>query len=115
MHELSVAQSLVELASEHVAADGNGGVVIRVRIRIGAMSGVVPAALLSALPAAAAGTVLGKAAFDIEEVPVTIWCDACAAERSIEGQRLRCIACGQRAARLVTGRELEIASLEIAP
>jgi hydrogenase nickel incorporation protein HypA/HybF len=111
VHELSVAQSLIELIETQVRAEER---VVAARVRIGALSGVVPEALRSAFGPAAEGTCATGARFDIEWVPVTVWCEACAAEvQPHEMSRLCCPACGQRTPRVVRGRELELVSLEV--
>src|SRR4051812_28889213 len=94
MHEVSIAQSLVDLVAEQVAPTPQ--VMVRaVRVRIGALSGVVPEALQSAWAVAARRTVAAGAALRIEPQAVTLWCEACAAERPAWGvQSLRCATCG---------------------
>jgi hydrogenase nickel incorporation protein HypA/HybF len=114
MHELSVAQNLVDLIAEQLAAGPAVARVRTVRVRVGALSGVVPAALRSAWPAAARGTPFRRAVLQIDEEPVVLWCGACAAERPARGvQSLRCATCGAPSADVRGGRELELVSLEV--
>lgn len=114
MHELSVAQSLVELVTAQLEDEpANVGVAV-VRVRIGALSGVVPAALRSSFPQAAAGTRLDGARLDIDEVPLVVWCNACRREQALDGpQRLRCPQCGQRTPDVRSGRELDVSNVEL--
>lgn len=115
MHEISVAQSLIDVVLEQLGEEGVAGTpVTLVRVRVGALSGVVPAALASAFGPAAAGTAVEAARLHIDLVPVAIWCDACGNDRELpEAGRLRCPICGARAARVVRGRELEVVSVEL--
>ncbi len=112
MHELSIAISLVELASEAAAGAG----VARVRaahLRLGALSGVVRGALEFSFEIAAQGTPLEGAALVIEELPVEVRCGACGARTALADlQRFRCGACGAPAGEVVQGRELELVALE---
>lgn len=115
MHELSVATRIVELIAEQLGGGEPGAVrVTRVVLRIGPLSGVVPEALAFAFDAATAGTPLTCAALAIEPVPLVVRCPACAADRALPGpQRLRCPVCGGATPDVVSGRELEVVSVEV--
>jgi hydrogenase nickel incorporation protein HypA/HybF len=112
MHELSIAVSLIETAAEEAAKQG-GVRVATLYLRIGRLSGVVVDALRFAFDIAADGTLVEGAHLEIEEVPVTVFCAACAAERTlVELDRMRCPVC-DAAAEVVGGRELELATMEV--
>ena len=111
MHELSIALSILDVAEEE--AERHGGRVVAVRLRLGALSGVVKEALVSAYDLAREGTPLAQAELVVEEVPLAAYCPACAAERTLASQELCCPACGGPTAEVVTGRELEVVALEI--
>lgn len=113
MHEVSVAQDLVELVTHQLA--GHGPLrVVAVRLRLGALSGVASQALRSAYGAATAGTVLEGSALHIEEVKVTAFCPRCAANRELDDVApLRCPACGSPTPNVTRGRELEVISVEV--
>ena len=113
MHELSVAQQLVELV-ELQLADSGSIEVNSVQLRIGPLSGVVPQALRFAYDAATAGTRLAGSALQIEEVEAAIFCHSCGQERTLPSiQRMRCPVCDAPAADVVRGRELEVVSVEV--
>jgi hydrogenase nickel incorporation protein HypA/HybF len=111
MHELSIALSIVDAAAEEAAR--HDGRVVAVRLRLGPLSGVVPEALRSAYELAREGSPLAGSELVVEEVPVVVYCEACAAERPATPQRLACGECGAPAPRVVRGRELEVFALEI--
>lgn len=124
MHELSIAQCLVDLIEDEVTARAPAqqrGVnaprclrVGRVRVRVGALSGVVPEALYRAFPVAAARSSLKEATLSIEECLVVAWCPACGVARVLPSpQRLRCPACDGPTPDVVGGRELELVSIEV--
>ena len=113
MHELSVAQQLVELVSAELGDDFVSQ-VRSVRLRLGPLSGVVTPALLFAYDAATEGTPLAGSVREIEEVAPAVFCPRCDAERELPGiQRLRCPVCRSPEARVVRGRELEVLSVEV--
>ena len=113
MHELSVAQAIVESLGRHGALTGDARVVA-VTVRVGALSGVVPAALRFAWGPATADTFAACSRLDLEEVPVAVWCPACRAERELPSlPRLACPVCGAPTPDVRRGRELEILAMEI--
>lgn len=113
MHELSIAQGMVDAVSGHPAA-GRGGRIVGVTVRVGALSGVDPRALAFAFGPATAGTPLAGASLTIEEVGPAVFCPRCRRERELPGiQRLRCPVCRTPTPQIVRGRELEILSLEL--
>jgi hydrogenase nickel incorporation protein HypA/HybF len=118
MHELSIARSLIEVATEQLGpaeSKTEAGYVSAVKVRIGVLSGVVPEALRTAFEMAAVGTDLDGASLEIEQVDLAVWCPDCAAERVLpDTRRLSCPACNAPTPRIVRGRELELVSIEVA-
>lgn len=113
MHELSIALSLVELASEEAGRLGDVR-VDAVHVRIGPLAGVVEEALRFSFDLAAAGSPVEGARLEIERVPLTVHCHRCEAERELpSAQRLRCPVCAELAYDIVSGRELELHALEV--
>ncbi len=113
MHELSIAQSLVEAVSE-AALRAGAQRVTAVHLRLGVLAGVVKEALLFSYDVATQGTLLEGSTLHIEEVPLVIVCDACGARSTIPINRgFACPSCGALHTRIVQGKELEIASVEI--
>ncbi|MBK9712575.1 MAG: hydrogenase maturation nickel metallochaperone HypA [Kouleothrix sp.] len=112
MHELSIAYSLVELASAAAAEAGVAHISV-VHLRLGALAGVVRDALEFGFEIAAADTPLAGARLAIEELPVQIYCPSCDAPATLPDVRQFCCPrCGTPTARIVQGRELELVALE---
>ena len=113
MHELSIALSIIEGASEEALQRG-GAQVHAVHIRLGALSGVVKDALLFSYEIACAGTPLEGSQLVIEDVPVVVYCPKCAAEKTLETiQRFCCPSCGELTPDVISGKQLELIGLEI--
>jgi len=109
VHEAAIAQSLLEIVKEQALLHGARR-VSRVRVRVGALSGVVPEALTFAFEAMSKGGIAEGAVLEVEEVPSRIRCEDCGV---FEGTPfLVCPNCG-KLAELLSGRELEIISMEI--
>ncbi len=112
MHELSIALSLVDIACEEVSR--LGGRVCALHLRVGALSGVVPEALMSSFEMASAETPLEGSRLVIEEVPVVVFCPTCEAQRELSSvQAFSCAVCGTPTPQVERGRELELVALEI--
>ena len=112
MHELSIMQGALNVALEQARKAG----AIRVheiRLRIGALSGVVPDALECAFEALAAGTLAEHARLTIEHVPARFWCAKCSREFQSDDMFSECPGCHTPSGELRAGREMEVASLEI--
>jgi hydrogenase nickel incorporation protein HypA/HybF len=67
MHELSIAVSLVDTICDELPRLGDGVRVCAVRLRIGSLSGVAPAALTFAFDVATADSPIAGARLDIED------------------------------------------------
>jgi len=113
MHELSIALSMIEMATEEAVR--RGGVQVKaIHLKLGPLSGVVKEALLFSYEVACEDTPLKGSQLVIEEVPVLIYCIACRAEAILPSiQRFCCPACGTPATEVLQGRELEVVALEI--
>ncbi len=112
MHELSIALSILDLVAEE--APRHEGRIIAIHLKLGPLSGVVREALVSAFQLAREGTPAAEAELVVEETPIVLSCPTCQVEQTLPSvQDLRCPACGDPAARVVGGRELEVVALEI--
>lgn len=113
MHEVSIAMSLVEAVCEHAQAHDIDK-VINVHVRIGAMAGVVKDSLLFAWDLAAERTPAEGAGLLIEDVPLVVFCPACDEPKTIEGHPiLQCPVCATLTPTIVSGRELQLISMEV--
>lgn len=109
MHELSIAESVVEVASRHAA----GRRVHRVELEVGHLRQVVPSALSFAFELLVKGTALEGAELAIAEVPARGRCQACGSESTLERFPLSCGRCGGIDLELEGGEELQVSALEL--
>jgi hydrogenase nickel incorporation protein HypA/HybF len=112
MHELSIMQSALSQALDQ-ARQAGAVRVHEIRLRIGALSGVVPDALQFAFEALADGTPAEGARLTIEHVPARFWCETCKSEFEANVMFVDCPNCHTPSGKLRAGRELELASLEV--
>ncbi|WP_225834456.1 hydrogenase maturation nickel metallochaperone HypA [Streptomyces sp. NK08204] len=114
MHELSIATAIVEQADEVARAHGSGAVSV-VNVRVGELSGVVPAALAFAFEVARNGTALAAAELVVEEVAAVAHCGPCDEDFPVGVPPfLWCPRCDRPCEGLLSGRELEITGLDLA-
>ena len=113
MHELSIVSSVVDTVTESLQKYP-GARVIEVRLRVGALAAVVEDSLQFCYGIATEGTPLEGSRLVVNLVPVTVHCDACGREGTIENlQSFRCPHCGEPAGGVRHGRELDIEAIEI--
>jgi hydrogenase nickel incorporation protein HypA/HybF len=113
MHELSIANSLVELVAQQVALEEQSQVRV-IKLRIGALSCVHRDALMFSFDLVTQDTPLSHAKLDIETVPISIYCPKCDTIEQLDGiQSLRCPQCQTPSADIRSGRELDLYSLEL--
>jgi len=105
-------QGAVDQALEQAQLAGAVRVHV-LRLRVGALSGVVPDALEFACEAVTRGTIAEGARLEIERVPAACWCAGCHAEFSSDDFASDCPRCGRLSSELRRGRELEFTSMEI--
>ena len=114
MHELSIAMSILDVVQEESARHGDAR-VIAVHLKLGELSGVVKEALLASFEMAREGTPLDGCKLMIEDVPIVIDCAKCGDKRSVVSvQQMCCATCGTPAEKIIRGRELEVAAMELA-
>lgn len=112
MHELSIALSIVEVASQEAARLSER--TVGVHLQLGALAGVEKESLLLAWELARRDSPLAQADLIIEEIAATAYCARCEGEREVMAPQLfLCANCGQPLQEVIRGRELEIAALEV--
>ncbi len=112
MHELSVANSIIEVALEEMTKRQTESIV-SIGVRIGALTCVSPEALSFSFEAAIADTPLAGTKLVIEQVPVKGRCKSCSRYMAIRDFVFACPSCGSRNLSIKEGEELDIAYIEV--
>lgn len=111
MHEMSIAQSILDVALDE-ATRASLERIEAVRVRVGAMSGVVPDSLKFCWELLVAEEGLAQGALlVVETVPIGALCKKCLAEFEIENYAFECPNCGAGEIEVVSGRELTVANI----
>jgi hydrogenase nickel incorporation protein HypA/HybF len=114
MHELSIAISMIDQILEE--SESRGGLDVEVvHLKLGAFSGVYKDALEFAYEMSCEGTPLEGSRLAIETIPLIIHCSVCGKDQSPPSiYQLWCPECRTPTHEIVTGREIEVACLEVA-
>lgn len=112
MHELSIAQALVEQIAA-AARDVDNAPVTSARVIVGGLSGVDAEALRVVFPIATDGTAFSETTLMTEEDPAVIACRHCGARTTPEFPLPICAACESTDVTIEGGQNLLLASIEI--
>jgi hydrogenase nickel incorporation protein HypA/HybF len=104
-------QSALDIAFERGAIE-RAETITCLRLRVGALSGVVPDALQFAFEVLKTGTAAEFATLEVEFVPLSLYCPDCAREFSTDGFGYMCPVCERFDTEIRKGRELEITGVE---
>ncbi|MCP4121755.1 MAG: hydrogenase maturation nickel metallochaperone HypA [Bacteroidetes bacterium] len=114
MHEMGIAMQVVDIATASIPPGMEDVPVECVNLKIGKLAAVVPDSLRFCFEIIIKDTRLEGAKLDIEEVPVKARCKDCNIEWIIDGPAFSCEKCKSGSIEILSGRELEVASIEIA-
>ncbi len=114
MHEMGIAMQIVEIALDAIPPNLQEKSVETVNLKVGKLSAIVPDSLRFCFDVVTRETRLAGVKLNIEEIPVKARCRECHFEWIIEGPAFTCKNCQSGAIDIITGRELDIESIEIA-
>jgi hydrogenase nickel incorporation protein HypA/HybF len=114
MHEMGIAMEILRIVEESIPADLMDARVGRINLKVGRMSAVVPDSLRFCFTVVADKTQAAGAELAIEEIPVLVRCESCSHQWTVDGPDFVCPACGSGRVEMLSGRELDIVSIEIA-
>ncbi|MDF2571172.1 MAG: hybF [Sporomusa sp.] len=112
MHELAIAQGILDIALNTAVSHG-AGKVTGIKVLTGEMTGVVPEALQFGFAALAEGTIAAGACLTICSMPLIGCCRDCGCERQVDKYRFVCSTCESYAIEIISGRELKVESVEV--
>jgi hydrogenase nickel incorporation protein HypA/HybF len=112
MHELSLMESVREVALEQAALHGAGRIEV-IRLRVGRLAGVEIDALRFAHEVVMADSIAAGSRLEIESVRAECFCAVCLLPFPAPDGCCDCPVCGTVSRQLLHGRELQLASLEL--
>jgi hydrogenase nickel incorporation protein HypA/HybF len=112
MHELSIAQSILEAVGAEIEKRP-GARALKVGVRIGPLSGVEPDSLSFCFEALVKDTEMEPLTLEIELRQRMQQCSRCGTTFAVKAYELTCPECGEFQTQCVGGDELELSYLEI--
>lgn len=110
MHELSIAMSIVDIASKQAEA-ASAELVSQIELDIGTLSGIEYESLEFALSVAVKDTLFEQTRFKINRIEPLCECRSCEHLYSPGKEFGACPNCGKHEPEFIRGRELQIKSL----
>lgn len=112
MHEMSLMESVLEIACE--TAVRNGAVKVKsIRLDVGMLSHVDPEALIFCYDAIRRGSIAEDAELKISRIAGEGWCRDCAKTVPMTERFDLCPECGQCQIEMTAGDEMKIRDLEV--
>lgn len=112
MHEVSMMQNTLDIAITQAQLN-KATKIERLTMNIGELSGVIPEALEFAFEVLIQGTMAENAQLEIRNIPVVCYCQKCDRNFQPEEYIYECPQCQQICTNILTGRELELASVMV--
>jgi hydrogenase nickel incorporation protein HypA/HybF len=111
MHELSIAQNILQIVAEE-ATRNQATRVSGIKIKAGEMRGIVPESLSFCFDFVSRGTLAEGAKIDIERIPIQAQCKQCQTTFSVENYQFICPLCHSKEVDLTQGMELLVHEIE---
>lgn len=111
MHELSIAQSIVEIVQDTM--NGQDGKLTEVAVDIGELVAVVPESLKFCYDVVIENTPFAGSRLIINILPVKARCRNCDTRFDVEDLKFICPACASTDHEMLQGQELKVKHLEV--
>ena len=112
MHELSVTESILDIACRH-AEQANAKRIVRINLVIGELSSIVDDSVQFYFHYLSQDSIAAGAALVFMRVKVELSCQACGHRWAPASADWTCPSCGQALGQVVAGREFHMDSIEV--
>lgn len=112
MHEMSIAEGILDIALDYGGKNG-GGRIAEIGLIIGEMSGVVEDSLRFGFEIIAKDTPAEGAVLKIKRLPLLGRCTKCGREFHVEHYDFWCPECKDGVLEIISGREMQVEYLEV--
>ena len=112
MHELSVTEAILDVASEH-ARRVNAARVTELYLVIGQLSSIVDESVQFYWDLISAGTLCEGARLHFQRVPAELQCLNCGQTYTLSGELTDCPHCHSARVKVLTGEEFYLDSIEV--
>jgi hydrogenase nickel incorporation protein HypA/HybF len=114
MHELSVTQSILEIALDY-ASRNQATKIVEIYLQIGEISDFDDEWIQRYFDFVSKETIAGGAKLRISRIPARLQCDRCSFIFSLDKStwQTQCPSCQSKESHLISGREFRVESLEV--
>jgi hydrogenase nickel incorporation protein HypA/HybF len=112
VHELSVTESILEIALRH-ASLANASRVTGIYLVVGQLSSIVDDSVQFYWDMISEGTLCAGARLHFDRRPALLACLSCGARYTINGELMACPECSSEQVRVLSGDDFRVASIEI--
>ncbi|MBN1883574.1 MAG: hydrogenase maturation nickel metallochaperone HypA [Deltaproteobacteria bacterium] len=114
MHELPVTEEILKIALNHGEKNG-AHKIVRIYLSIGELTDLIDEWVQRYFDYLAKDSMAQDAKLIIERIPIRVLCDECGETFEVDKKIMdfACPACGERSAKLLSGREFTVKSIEI--
>ncbi|MBQ4425448.1 MAG: hydrogenase maturation nickel metallochaperone HypA [Lachnospiraceae bacterium] len=112
MHELSITEHIVATVLP-IAEKAGAKRILEIRMKIGALSGVIPSCVQTYLDLITPGTIAEGVRLISEEIPVTLHCRSCGKDAAARRGLYLCPHCGSDRITVTGGHEYYIEDLKV--
>lgn len=112
MHELSVTESVLEIACRH-AEKAQATRVTDIYLEIGQLSSIVDESVKFYWDLISKDTLCERAALHFKKIPAVLICQECQQKYQLDNDLQPCPKCGSARVRVLSGDEFNIDSIEI--
>ena len=112
MHELSVSESSLEIATRHAQAAGAARVT-DLYLVIGRLSSIVDDSVQFYWDILTQNTICAGSTLHFQRVPARMGCLDCSQEYTFENEMTPCPHCGSARAHVISGNEFNLESIEV--
>jgi hydrogenase nickel incorporation protein HypA/HybF len=112
MHEMSLAQNIVNIVEEEMSSHGINKIEA-INIITGKLSAIVPDHLSICFKILTENTNLSETLLNIEVIPICYTCFKCKKDFTSEELIFHCIYCNEQNPVIIAGKELTVQSIEV--
>ncbi|MBI5404106.1 MAG: hydrogenase maturation nickel metallochaperone HypA [Ignavibacteriae bacterium] len=112
MHELSVAQNIIDIVKENVP-DTDYKHVNKILLEVGEFSGIVADSLLYCFDVIKSDTDFLNTKMEIKKIPFILFCNSCKTETTNNAGIRMCNICGGYDTKIISGIDMKIIEVEV--
>jgi hydrogenase nickel incorporation protein HypA/HybF len=112
MHEMSIAQNILEIVDETLEKNDRNKLK-EIVVDIGELKAVVPDSLHFCYQALVQGTIFEKSKLTVNFIPIKLNCNSCKITSQVNKYSFYCPECDSTNIKIIAGEELNIRYLEV--